>query len=93
MSTANLAAYHQLELPQCNGIGTARSVAKLFGILANKGVDPSTRQRLLSEKSCDRLAQPITHGVDQMYKLDGLFKMFSVGMEVTSAEVYLGISY
>ena len=76
-----------MELPQCNGIGTSRALAKLFSIIINGGVDKDSGKRLLSQAASERFNIPVTRGKDLCYELDGLFNMFSCGLEVTCVEV------
>ena len=74
-------------MPHVNGIGSARSLAKLFGIIANGGYDVSSGARLLSSEMCERLVEPVVRGLDQVYRVPDLFSMFSLGLEVRNEKV------
>ena len=49
-------------MPSTNGFGTARAIAKLYGILANGGIDGESV--LVSKKSITLLNHPVRHGPD-----------------------------
>ena len=50
------------------GYGTVRSMAKLFGILANGGMDG--KKRLLSEKTLNKMAKPAASGPDEILHIN-----------------------
>ncbi|XP_060557042.1 beta-lactamase domain-containing protein 2-like [Ruditapes philippinarum] len=59
--------------------GTARAYAKLYGILANGGTEEGNK--LLSDKSINKLATPIVSGVDLV---TGLYTSYRVGMQLNN---------
>ncbi|XP_060600041.1 beta-lactamase domain-containing protein 2-like, partial [Ruditapes philippinarum] len=56
--------------------GTARAYAKLYGILANGGTEEGNK--LLSNKSINKLATPVVSGIDLV---TALYASYSVGMQ------------
>ncbi|KAL5018589.1 hypothetical protein ScPMuIL_004311 [Solemya velum] len=64
----------EIQSPSTHGHGTAESLAKLYGILANGGV--LAEQRLLSSDVIEKFQRPLVAGYCKTYGLD---IMFSVG--------------
>lgn len=56
------AVWREIEIPSANGIGTAKAVAKLYGIYAHDGA--LNGERLISEAAFDALTQSRVKGQD-----------------------------
>eukprot|EP00057_Strongylocentrotus_purpuratus_P030273 XP_781179.1 PREDICTED: beta-lactamase domain-containing protein 2 [Strongylocentrotus purpuratus] len=59
-----------VEVPSVNGIGTARAIAKVYGILAAGGVDPETKLKLLSKERIDAFMNASTVTQDEVLGFD-----------------------
>ncbi|XP_013378744.1 beta-lactamase domain-containing protein 2 [Lingula anatina] len=67
--------HYSLEVPAANGIGTAKGVAKVFGILSNGGFDRETGKQLLSKEMIDRLLVPLTSGLEKVFMFETNFSL------------------
>ena len=74
-SVTNSYEYQKVEVPLGNGIGTARSLAKLFGILANQGIDDSTGFKLVSNSLCQIMSLPVVEGIDCVHEYHNAFSL------------------
>ncbi|HEY4871500.1 MAG TPA: serine hydrolase domain-containing protein [Candidatus Dormibacteraeota bacterium] len=81
----NDAAFLRAEIPGVNGVATARSMARLYGCLANDGVIDSVR--LLSPGTVRLASEPLAIGPD---RLTGKPMAFSTGFETQSALTWYG---
>jgi len=43
------------EIPAANGVATSKALARIWGIVANNGVDPNTGRTFLSKEAVDQL--------------------------------------
>lgn len=81
----NEAAWHAAEIPGAGGIGTARSIARLYGALARGGELDGVR--LLSPATLARVRMPLSAG-PQAYTGERL--AFGAGFQLQSADALLG---
>ena len=77
----NNPAYREIPCGSTHGFGTATSLAKLFGILANDGVHKG--KQLLSKAAIDRLMEPLSVGWDRVLRMD-----ITYGRGVTLRDVH-----
>ncbi|XP_041479883.1 beta-lactamase domain-containing protein 2-like [Lytechinus variegatus] len=70
MASFNNPYFQAVELPSANGIGTARAVAKIYGVLAAGGVDPETKTKLMSKERIDAFMNASTITTDEVLGLD-----------------------
>ncbi len=73
------------EIPAANGHGNARSVALVQQIIANNG--HANGHRFISERTLQRVFQPVTSGVDLVLGFEGNFGM---GYGLSSTNVPIG---
>lgn len=78
----NEPAFHAAELPAVNGIGTARSIARLYSSLANDG-----DAAILSEETVKLARAPLSEGFDQIH---GEYRRFGVGFQLQTADQAYG---
>ncbi|MFZ2049434.1 MAG: serine hydrolase domain-containing protein [Solirubrobacteraceae bacterium] len=81
----NEPALHAAEIPSSNGIGTASSIARMYGTLARGGEIDGVR--LLSAETIARLSTPAVSGHDPF---TGAATAFSHGFEVQSTDMPFG---
>ncbi|HET7716638.1 MAG TPA: serine hydrolase domain-containing protein [Bauldia sp.] len=77
----NERAVHAAEMPGANGIGTARAVAKIYGILASGGAP------LLSEKSVRLGRALLAEGYDALHEE---YRRFGVGFQLQTEVMNYG---
>ncbi|XP_054768657.2 beta-lactamase domain-containing protein 2-like [Lytechinus pictus] len=70
LASFNNPYFQAVELPSANGIGTARAVAKIYGVLAAGGVDPETKTKLMSKERIDAFMNAVTVTPDEVLGLD-----------------------
>ena len=75
------------EIPAANGHGNARSVALVQQIIANNG--HANGHRFISERTLQRVFQPVTSGVDLVLGFEGNFGM-GYGLSSTTFRSDLG---
>ena len=81
----NRPALHAAEIPSSNGIGTARSIARMYGTLARGGEIDGVR--LLSAEIIAHLSTPAVSGHDPF---TGAATAFSHGFEVQNTDMPFG---
>ncbi|NUP50507.1 MAG: beta-lactamase family protein [Catenulispora sp.] len=74
---ANTARWRRAEIPAANGVGNARSVARVQNVLGSGGVAQGVR--LLSEAGCELAWQPEITGEDRVL---GIASTYSLGFGV-----------
>ncbi|XP_072176682.1 beta-lactamase domain-containing protein 2-like [Diadema setosum] len=79
-----------IEIPSAGGIGTARSVAKLFSIVAMGGTDPETNKTLLSKKAADDLMKSEEPTFDICLGVPMAFNLGFFASDVVEGEMMYG---
>ena len=70
MSSINRPEVLRLEFPSMNGVGEARAIAKVYGVLATGG-----KELGLTRSTLDELEAVISPGPDEIFRLDSAFTM------------------
>jgi len=81
----NLPAWHAAEIAGANAIGTARSIARMYGALACGGECDGVR--LLSAQTLKLVATPLASGVEPHY---GVPMVIGVGFELQTEHAQFG---
>nr|XP_054768661.1 beta-lactamase domain-containing protein 2-like [Lytechinus pictus] len=80
----------RVELPSAFGIGTAESVAKLFGILAAGGVDSRKNETLISPSTIGKLFTSGTPTFDETLGVPIAFNLGLIAVDLVGGEMLYG---